>query len=196
MKPREAMSGPARSRAGLLVDRHRDEEHAIAREGLAVANDHIVEVANRHAVHVDMARRHVAESAAPSGPNYSTAPRCAVEDVIRTGCRPLGESAVERQVARLAMERDDIARAGQVEHQLELFLRGVAGDMRPVDRGVDDVRALPEKVDRRSASPSLVAGDRGGRDDHRVAWSDRVAMVAVCHPASAAIGSPWLPVTM
>ena len=77
-------------------------------------------------------------------------------------------------------------RLGQPEHQLELFLAGVARDVGALDRVVEDVGAGLEQVVDRPADVFLVARDRAGADDHRVAGLDLdEAVVAVGHPGQA-----------
>ena len=84
------------------------------------------------------------------------------------------------------MDRDEVLRLRQPEHQLQLFLAGVAGDVRALDRVVVDVRAGLEQVVDRARDRLLVARDRAGADDDRVAGLDLdEAVVAVGHPGQA-----------
>ena len=86
----------------------------------------------------------------------------------------------------LAVDRDEVLGLGQAEHQLELFLAGVAGDVGALDRVVEDVRAGLEQVVDRPGDVLLVARDRAGADDDGVARLDLdEAVVAVGHPGQA-----------
>ena len=86
----------------------------------------------------------------------------------------------------LAVDRDEVLGLGQPEHQLELLLAGVPGDVGTLDRVVEDVGAGLEQVVDRARDVLLVAGDRAGADDHRVARLDLdEPVVAVRHPGQA-----------
>ena len=72
------------------------------------------------------------------------------------------------------------------EHQLELFLAGMARDVGVLDGVVVDVGAGLEEVVDRPRHVLLVAGDRAGADDDGIAWLDLdEAMVAVGHSGQA-----------
>jgi hypothetical protein len=83
----------------------------------------------------------------------------------------------------VAVEGNHVARASQVEHQLELLLGAVAGD---VDRGIGcGHHPRPKLVDAvdRLVHRALVSRDRRGREDHRVAGVKLdVAVVVEGHP--------------
>jgi hypothetical protein len=49
--------------------------------------------------------------------------------ILRRDADFLGEPAVANQVAVLAMNRHEVARAGQLEHGFEFFLAGMPRDM-------------------------------------------------------------------
>ena len=99
---------------------------------------------------------------------------------IPTDC---GELGVQAQALVVAVDRQHVARLGQVEHQLQLLLPAVAGgvDRRVFGghhRGADLVDAVDRFVDR-----ALVAGHRRRREDDRVAGVQLdVAVVVVGHP--------------
>ncbi len=97
-----------------------------------------------------------------------------------------GQPAVLDEHPELAVDRDEVTRLGQVEHQLQLFLAGVAGDVRAPDGVVEDVGADLEEVVDGPCDHLLVARDGAGADDDRVARHDLdEAMVAVGHPREA-----------
>src|SRR3972149_5427083 len=91
--------------------------------------------------------------------------------------RGLGQARVAEQVPVLAVDRDEVARAREGQHALEVLLARVAGD---VDEGVvlpEDLGAEPvERVDPPADRP-LVARDHARRDDHEVARRDLHVLV-------------------
>ena len=88
--------------------------------------------------------------------------------------------------AELAVDRDEVLGLGQAEHQLELLLARVPGDVGALDRVVVHVRAGLEQVVDGPGDVLLVARDRAGADDDRVARLDlHEAVVAVRHAGEA-----------
>ena len=90
------------------------------------------------------------------------------------------------QHPELAVDRDEVLRPRQAEHQLELFLAGVTRDVGVLDGVVVDVRAGLEEVVDGARHVLLVAGDGAGADDDRVSGLDlHEAMIAVGHARQA-----------
>ena len=84
------------------------------------------------------------------------------------------------------MDRDEVLRLGQAEHQLELLLARVPGDVGALDRVVVHVRAGLEQVVDGPGDVLLVARDRARADDHGVARLDLdEPVVAVGHAREA-----------
>ena len=105
------------------------------------------------------------------------------EDVVVRDAHRLGQAGVRPQVSGLAVDRHEVLGLHDGEHELELLGPGVAGD---VDQGPGLVvhvgPDLGQAVDD-AGDGLLVAGDRGGRDDHRIAGLDgHRAVLAVGHP--------------
>ena len=99
------------------------------------------------------------------------------------------QAAVLDEHAELAVHRDEVLGPGQVEHQLELLLAGVAGNVGALDVVVEDVGADLEQVVDRAPDDLLVARDRAGADDDRVTRLDLdPAVVAVGHARQAGHG--------
>ncbi len=63
------------------------------------------------------------------------------------------------QHAVFAMNRDEKARPDRVEHQLELFLAGMTGDMHLGDLFVDNLGAAAVEMVDQFGDGALVAGD-------------------------------------
>ena len=85
---------------------------------------------------------------------------------IPTRCASL---RVLDQVPVFAVDRDEEARPHQVEHQLQLLLAGVTGDVHLGDLLVNDLRTAPVEVVDQIGDGLLVAGNETGRENHRVA---------------------------
>ena len=158
------ISGPPDDRARLLVDGHDDHEDAVVGERSTVAQDDVADVTDRQPVDVDIA-----------GGDRRAAPRRAVgveldRHPVLDDEHVLGlDAGLDRQAAvldlhpELAVDRDEVLGLGQAEHQLELFLAGVAGDVGALDRVVVDVRAGLEEVVDGPRDVLLVARGSGSR---------------------------------
>src|SRR3954453_12876972 len=181
--PRDDL-GLADDGARLLVDGHDDEEHAVIRECPTIAQHDVPDVADRQPVDVDVAGGH---RRGPAGRSVRRElDRRAVlddEHVLR------GDAGLDREPAvldlhpELAVHWDEVLRLGQTEHQLELFLAGVARDVGALDGVVVDVRPGLEQVVDGARDRLLVAWDRAGADDDGVARLYLYeSMVAVGHP--------------
>ena len=179
--------GPADDRAGLLVDRHDDHEHAVVGERAPVAQDDVPDVADRQPIDVDVAggdrtaRRAVPSAANSIGVPFSRMNTFSGATPVSIARRPCWTCI--RNSPCIGMKCFGLVRP---EHQLQLFLAGMTGHVRALDRVVEDVRAGLEQVVDRARDRFLVAGDRAGADDHRVARLDLdESVVAVGHPGEA-----------
>ena len=120
------ISGPADDVAGLLVDGDDDHEHAVVREGLPVAQDDLADLADRQPVDEDVAGRDGrAAPGAAVGRDLDRRPVLDDEDVLRQDARLDREAAVLDLHPELAVDRDEVPRLRQAEHELELFLAGM-----------------------------------------------------------------------
>jgi hypothetical protein len=79
---------------------------------------------------------------------------------------------VRRLVARLAMHRRKVARLQQANHQLQLLLARVPRHMHRDNPVVVDLRAEAHQAVHRAPHEALVARNRRGGQNHRVAWGD------------------------
>ena len=106
----------------------------------------------------------------------------ALEDVVGVDADRLGELAVQVDALVVAVERHDVARPDEVEHQLDLLRVAVAGGVDRRVAGRDHVAAdVVEPVDR-LVDGALVAGDRrGGEDDGVAVVQLDLRVVAVGH---------------
>ncbi len=95
------------------------------------------------------------------------------------------------EVAVLPVDGDEVAGPGQVEHQLQILLRGVAGDM-------DEGHVLPEHLGPQAkegvdhpADDPLVAGDDPGGENHQVAFLDlEMLVLSGRHERDGRVGLP------
>ena len=121
---------------------------------------------------------------APRSSISSGRPLRPVEDRIRVDADRLGQLAVQVQPLVVAVDRHHVARLGEVQHQLELLRPAVPGRVhgRVLGRdhgGADLVEAVHRLVDR-----ALVARDRRGREDDRVAGVQlHLRVLPMRHPA-------------
>ena len=111
-------------------------------------------------------------------------PVVALEDVLCVDPHGVGQLGVQPQPLEVAMERHHVAGLDEVEHQLDLLRVAVPGGVHRCVAGRYDVAAdVVEAVDR-LVHGALVAGDRRGREDDRVAALQlHLGMVAIGHPA-------------
>ena len=71
------------------------------------------------------------------------------------------------------MDRHEVFRLDQVQHQLLLFLRRMSGGMERRERGVDDnVGADSCQLIDDSADADTIARNRVGAEQDRIAWND------------------------
>ena len=97
----------------------------------------------------------------------------------RSGGSPTsrGQTRVPEQVAILAVDGQEVARAREVQHELEVFLARVPGHVHERVVLVEHLGAEPvERVDD-AAHRALVAGDHARGDDHEVAALDLDVLV-------------------
>src|SRR6266511_5019635 len=173
--------------ARLLVDRDHDHEHTVVGQRAPVAEDDLADLADGQAVHEDIAGRdRLPAPGRPVGVDLDGLAVLDDENVLREDARLDRQAAVLDRHPKLAVDRDEVPGLGAPEHEFELFLACVAGHVSSLDRVVEHVRACLEQVVDRAADVLLVAGDRAGADDHRVARLDLdEPVVAVGHPGEA-----------
>ena len=125
-------------------------------------------VAEARALRVDLQRRAV----------------LGAEDVLRRHADRLGELAVDQHPLVVAVDRHHVPRPREVDHHLDLLRVAVAGGVDRRVAGRHDLAAdVVQPVDR-LVDGALVAGDRRGAEDHRVARLELdLRVVAVGHAA-------------
>lgn len=146
-------------------------------ESVALVQHVLGGVAHRKAVHIDDARGHaLAALDAPGGKLQGVAVLKHV-DVVRVDAGGLGQLRVGPQVRGLAMDRHEVLRLHDGEHDLQLLGPGMARHVHPRPALVVHVGAdLGQLVDD-PGDGLLVAGNRRGRDDDGVALFDLDGLV-------------------
>ena len=92
----------------------------------------------------------------------------------------LGELGVLRHLPVFAVDRHEIARAHQIQHQPQLLRAAVAGDVdRRVHRAVDHVGAALRDVVDHPVDAFFVSGDDAGAQRDGIAGLDRKMLVIV-----------------
>ena len=91
----------------------------------------------------------------------------------------LGQAAMAHEMAILAVDRHEIARSGQLQHGLELFLARVTGNVDLGNFFVVDFGAAPVQVIDQIGDRFLVAGNELGRKNHGIAGLDLDGLVVV-----------------
>ena len=148
----------------LGIDRDDDHHDAVGGEMLAIAQHRFADVADAGAVDHHVAAVGAADLvAAAVAVNSSTSPFSMMCTFSRGDAGLFGQPPVRDEHAVLAVDRDEVLRPHEVEHQKQLFLRGVSGDVRVAARTVDDVRAEPVEVVDRLADALLVARESASR---------------------------------
>ena len=161
--------GRADQPAVLLVHGDHDQEHAIPGQGTTVAQHDVADLADGHTIHIHVAGVHgLPAPGAAVGQELDGLAVLDDEDVPGLKAHVRRQATVLHEHAELAMDGDDVAGLGQVEHQLQLFLAGVAGDVGALDGVVVDVGAGLEEVVHGPRHVFLVAGDGAGADDDGV----------------------------
>ena len=156
--------------AGLGVHRHDRDEDAVAGQLLAVAQHEAFRVADLGAVDEHHAGRDLVDDLAVVGLELEHVAVLEDEDVLVGHARLAGQLGVLVLHAVLAVDRDQEPGSREVQHHLEVFLGGVAADVDAAALAVDHRRADLEQAVDGGRHAALVAGDRLGRDDDRVAF--------------------------
>src|ERR1700677_4814356 len=154
------------------VNGNDDHDDAVCGKVLAVAQHGLTDVADTGTVDHHVAAVRAADlRAAGSGELEYVA---VLDDVrvLRRYAGFLGQAGVRDEHAVFAVDRDEVLRAHEVEHQEKLFLRGVSRDVSVTARTVDHFRAQPVEVVDRLAHALLVARDRRCANYDRVARND------------------------
>src|SRR5437879_7218712 len=172
--------GPGDDLARLLGDRQHGEHEAVLGEVAAVAQHLVLDVADALPVDEDAAGGY------PLGPP-GAARRVELEHVavLEEMARLRGDPDLHRQavmadeMAVLAVHRHEVARADQVHHELQLFLRGVPGDVDGRSPAVVHDGAPPVEMVHQARDGALVARDDARGEDHHVARVERHRLVRV-----------------
>src|ERR1043166_2852605 len=144
-----------------------------------VADHDLLDVADAFAVDEDAADGDRIELARTLGRKLQHLAVFEQEAVLLRDADRFGELDVTDQVAVFAVDRHEVARARQMEHRLQLFLRRVAGDVNLRHALVMHLRAAAVEMIDDVGDRALVSGDELGREKDGVAGLDLDRFVTV-----------------
>ncbi len=168
----------------LRVDGDDDHHDPVAGEVLAIAQHRFADVADPAAVDHHVAAVGPSDFLRALFGELHHVTVLGDEDVVARDAGLLRQVAVRDEHAILAVDRDEVFRPHEVEHQQQLFLRGMSRDVGVAARSVDHVGADAIEVVDRLCDRLLVAGDRRRRDHDRVARHD-LELLVVAHREAA-----------
>ncbi len=176
------MSGTPSSDAGLLVDRDNRDDEAVLGEMPAVAQHLVADFAGAGVVDEDAADGRLAANPPAGVVELHEVAVLGEDDLglrLASGEDARRDPRVLRQLAVLAVHRDEEARPHQRQHQLQLFFAAVSRHVHVLDPLVDHVGAAPREVVHHAADRLLVAGNRARREHDRVVGADLDVAVIV-----------------
>src|ERR1044071_4461299 len=135
----------------------------------AIANHHVADIADALAVDENFAhldRLGLVRAVRGQLQNVAVLEQKAIG---RRHAHVLSQPSVSHQVAILAVDRHEVARPGELEHRLQLFLARMAGNVNLRDLLVVHLRATPVKMIDQIGNRLLVAGNELRRKDYGVA---------------------------
>ena len=128
--------GHALERAGLLVDGDDRHDQAVFGQVAAIAEHLVAHLARPRAVDQHAADRRLAGDAGALGVELQDVAVLGQEDLrlrLAPGEHALGDARMLRQLPELAVNRHEIARPHERQHQLQLLLAAVARDVDVLD---------------------------------------------------------------
>ena len=158
--------------AGLAVDGDDGQHDAIFGKVAPVANDHLLHhVVHRAGIDAHTAHGDAVAFARAVVVDFQNVARFHDESLFQAGeAQVLGQAGVLGELAKLAVDGHEVARAHQVQDQLLLLRAGMAGDVqRRVHAAVQDVGAAARHVVDHAEDGLFVAGDDAGAEHHGVA---------------------------
>src|SRR5882672_65103 len=174
--------GHALERTRLLVDRDDRDDQPVLGQMAAVAQHLVADLAGSGVVDQHAADRRLARDPRAGLVEMEHVAVLREEDGglrIATGEDALGDARVLRELAEFAVHRDEESRPHEGQHQLELLLAPVAGDVDVLDALVDHVGAAPRQMVDDAADRLLVAWNRPRRQHDRVVGADLHVAVIV-----------------
>ena len=141
--------GHALERAGLLVDGDDRHDQAVFSQVAAIAQHFVADLAGPRAVDQHAADGRLAGDARALGVELQDVAVLGQQHLrlrLAPGEHALGDARVLRQLPELAVNRHEIARPDERQHQLQLLLAAVARDVNVLDALVNHVGAAPRDV--------------------------------------------------
>ena len=157
--------------AFLLAERNHDDEDAVLGKQFAVSQHDIADVADTKSIDQHVARWHFAASTRVPVLNLDRVAVVHNENVVRIDSDRFRQHAMLAKHAIFSVNRDEIFRAHQIEHQFQVFLVAVTRYV-CITAGtgtVNDIGSEPEQFIDRATYIALVARNRRGCNDNRIA---------------------------
>src|SRR2546428_515541 len=146
------------------VNHEHDDKHTVAREVFSVSKHLMSQLAQ--AIDVDRLSMDASNDPSTSLADVEHVSVGQHEAVVLRDPDRLGQLAVVDHVPVLAVDWDEELGTHQAEHELQLFVGGMAVHVDVGHRAVEDLGALPVKVVDSARNQLLVSGDRGcGKHD-------------------------------
>ena len=120
--------------AGVLVDRHDDDEDSVLRQHAPVPEHDRADIAHTEAVDEDIAGGYLVPEMRHAIAHLDVVAVIGDDDAVRRDADLLGDFRMQREMTKLAMDRHEELRPHQVQHQLQLLAAGVTRGVHPVSR--------------------------------------------------------------
>ena len=158
---------------------HDDDDDPFHSQLLAVTDDDVADIANAEAVDEDAAGIDMARLMAGTVRELKDLAVVADEDVVLGDAHHDGQVTVGLEHTVFAVDRDEILRLDQFQHEFQFFLAGMARYVDFLIPAGDDVGTEAHEVIDGAADAGFIARDRRCRNDDRIARHDADTAVIV-----------------
>ena len=164
--------GAGDDRAVLAGEVDADHDHAILGQMLAVPEDHAAHIAHAGAVDQDLTCGDGVRELAGFFGAFDDPADVGDDDIFGIHAHLAGQSGVLLQVPLFAVDGDEVAGLGEGVDDFQLFLTGVAGDVKAFQFVIDHVGIFAVELVDDAGDGFFVAGDGGGGDDDLIPGLD------------------------
>src|SRR6187549_767251 len=134
-----------------------------------VANDHVTHVSDAFAVDENAANLDGLDLLSAAGCQFENVAIVEQKTVFLRDADLLGQPTVTHQMTVFAVDRHKVARSSELQHNFQLFLTGVAGNVDFRNLFVMDFGAAAIEMIDQVRDYLLVAGNKLRRENHGVA---------------------------
>src|SRR5450755_1443276 len=164
----------------LFIDGQHRHQNAILGQHLAIAQHNLTHITNTQAIYKDIAAAEMVDDLDLILSELDDIAILRDHNILIRNTQRVAKLCVQHQLTIFTMNRHEELRSNQAQHQLQLFLSAMTGDVHIRDALIEHLRALAEEAIDRAMHHLLVARYRRCREDHRVARLDTdLAMVLV-----------------